>query len=353
VSKKWKGLCVATHQIGLSWANFQNRPDKARIDGAIKCVVTNFYNLRRLDMMTCYHASAEAILELCSSTKLLARIESINMEGLPELGDAGVMALSKLKNLKELNISKCQRITTAGLRALADGCPNLVGLNVNYNIETVPDAAPGVEWPPPKMSKLQAVNIRGCPNLTPDLFENLLKTCTSLKVLVTPTHIVDMDLNSVAKHCRKLEHLDISYAYYPTDDGVQSVTASCKDLASLNLEGCQLMTDAAVVSISESISLQWLDISFCLNVTDNSIIKLAKHGSSRLKTLRMTGLWKLTDNSVLQFTHRASQLKFLDITDCEKVSQEAIEAFALSRPDLVIGNRAPPFRGILEFPVFR
>ena len=64
----------------------------------------------------------------------------------------------------------------------------------------------------------------------------------------------------------------------------------------------------------------------------------------------MTGLWRLTDNSVLQFTHRAPRLAYLDITDCIKVSQEAVEAFALSRPELQIGGQMPPFCPLLAQP---
>lgn len=347
VCRKWKRLCCETQELSLKWANCILN-GRNRIDGAIKLMVTHFQNLRRIDLMTCHNASAEAIMVLCSATKTtLARTESINMEGMPELRDSAVECLSKLTALKELNVSKCQRITTVGLKALAEGGANLTRLNVSYNLEVVPDAAPGVEWPPPKLSKLQAISIRGCPNLTPDLFENLLKTCNVLKMLDAPVHVGDMDLNCIAKHCRQLEHLDISYAYYPTDDGVQAIAADCKNLKSLNLEGCQLLTDAALLAIGESVQLEWLDISFCLNISDASVIKLAKNGSSRLRTLRMTGLWRLTDNSVLQFTHRAAVLEFLDITDCSKVTQEAIEAFALSRPELQIGGAMPAFCPLL------
>eukprot|EP01052_Picozoa_sp_SAG31_P061101 SAG31_NODE_20207_length_581_cov_0.829876_1_plen_144_part_10 len=141
-------------------------------------MVNHFKNLRRIDLMTCHNASAAAIMLLCSATKTtLARAESINMEGIPELRDTAVECLAKLPRLKELNISKCQRVTVAGLKSLSEGSPKLVRLNVSYNVDVVPDAAPGVEWPPPGLCKLEAISIRGCPNLTPDLFENLLKTC--------------------------------------------------------------------------------------------------------------------------------------------------------------------------------
>ena len=150
------------------------------------------------------------------------------MEAMPELRDRAVKTLAKCTpNLKELSISKCQRISVASLKAVSEGCPQLTRLNLNYDNLAVPTAAPGVIWPPSGLTKLRAIDLRGCPNLTPDLFENLLQTCQNLEMLVTPCHITDVDLNCIANHCPNLVSLDMSYSYYPTDNGVESVANGC------------------------------------------------------------------------------------------------------------------------------
>ena len=37
-----------------------------------------------------------------------------------------------------------------------------------------------------------------------------------------------------------------------------------------------------------------------------------------MQTLRMVGLYKITEQSVFQFIHTAHELKYLDITQCDK-----------------------------------
>ena len=164
------------------------------------------------------------------------------MEAVPNLHDSAVKKLAKnTPALKELSICKCQRLTTIALGSVAMGCPQLQGLNINYDIHCVPLAVPGVEWPPTELSKLLKINLRGCLNLTPDLFENLLKTCADLELLVTPTHITDVDLNCIGHCCPNLKSLDMSYSYYPTDNGVESVATRCPQIKHFNLEGCVVL----------------------------------------------------------------------------------------------------------------
>ena len=191
-------------------------------------VVTRFHNLRRIDLMGCYLAPKESIKQFCSAKPVFTRMESINMEAMPNLHDPALKVLAKhTPNLKELSVAKCQRVSVKALKDVADGCPALVGLNLNYDNSVVPTAAPGVIWPPSGLTKLHSIDLRGCPHLTPDLFENLLQTCQSLELLVTPCHITDVDLNCIANHCPNLVSLDMSYSYYPTDNGIESVANGC------------------------------------------------------------------------------------------------------------------------------
>jgi hypothetical protein len=316
--------------------------------------VARFHNLRQLDMMCCYHASDKALEEFCGAQRVLARMESLNMEALPELRDEAVKKLAKnTPRLEELSVCKCQRLTTAALDAVAKDCPALTALNINYNTHCVPQAAPGVDitvWPPKGLSKLLRINLRGCLNLTPDLFENLLKTCDKLELLVTPTHITDHDLTCIGLHCKQLQSLDMSYSYYPTDNGVESVATSCEHLRHFNLEGCQLMTDCAIQALTENLpGLEWLDFSYCLNITDAAISAIAKKCRA-IRTLKMVGLYKVTENSVFHFVkpNTAPQLQHFDLTDCQKISTDSKDAFTLSRPKVNIGNNGPLFRPLIR-----
>ena len=59
-------------------------------------VITRFHNLRRIDMMGCYMVTAPVIEKFCAAKVVFKRMESINMEALPELKDKAVSKLARI-----------------------------------------------------------------------------------------------------------------------------------------------------------------------------------------------------------------------------------------------------------------
>ena len=80
------------------------------------------------------------------------------------------------------------------------------------------------------------------------------------------------------------------------------------------------MTDAAIIALTEApLPLTWLNFSYCLNITDLGVTQVASK-CIKLVTLRMVGLYKISESSVFKFIHCAPQMRYLDITQCDKRS---------------------------------
>ena len=48
------------------------------------------------------------------------------------------------------------------------------------------------------------------------------------------------------------------------------------ELTHLNIEGCQLLTDGALLALTEAkLPLTWLNYSYCLNITDAGVTHVA------------------------------------------------------------------------------
>ena len=130
------------------------------------------------------------------------------------------------------------------------------------------------------------------------------------------------------------------------------------------------MTDQAILAVTENIpDLEWLDFSYCLQITDNAVEAIAAR-CSKLTTLKMVGLYRITDKSMHQFASPGHNLRYLDITECTKIKQEmqvgrllqtssqrrdmlntfvwSQDAFRLStRGRVTIGNNAPLFPNLI------
>lgn len=119
------------------------------------------------------------------------------------------------------------------------------------------------------------------------------------------------------------------------DDALQLIP-SLPFLTNLNLHHCRNLTDTALQIISESSSIETLDIGrnerydwthiilgvpFVVPYTDAGIAHLTK--LQNLKSLDLSGLQKITNIS-LQYVVKISSLQILTIKDCRRFSDEGI-----------------------------
>jgi hypothetical protein len=118
----------------------------------------------------------------------------------------------------------CYKITNAGLESIAEGCPSLQSLRLNY--------------------------------------------CYS---------ITDTGLRSITESCSTLQSFVISYCDGITDAGLRSIAEGCSTLQSLDFGGCDSITDAGLESIAEGCPrLQSLEISAYDSITDGAVQMILK-----------------------------------------------------------------------------
>ena len=122
------------------------------------------------------------------------------------------------------------------------------------------------------------------------------------------------------KRFSKLQTLHLAHCSNITDASVLKVARRYSNLQSLDLEGCWNITDTSMSEVARRCSnLQSLDLTCCRNITDASLLEVAR-GCSNLQSLNLYMCQKITDVSLLEVARECSNLQFLNLTFCQNIT---------------------------------
>ncbi|GLU02601.1 hypothetical protein SLE2022_198460 [Rubroshorea leprosula] len=174
---------------------------------------------------------------------------NITDEGLAHVG-------SNCSMLKELDLYRSMGISDAGIAAIAGGCPALEMINVAYNNNITDISLTSLS----KCSKLEALEIRGCP-------------CVS-----------SVGLAAIAVGCKQLKVLDIKKCFNIDDNGMLPLAQYSQNLKQINLSYCSV-TDVGLVALASINRLQNMTILHLAGLTPNGLAAalLACRGLTKVK----------------------------------------------------------------------
>ncbi len=121
-----------------------------------------------------------------------------------------------------------------------------------------------------------------------------------------------------------------------TNDGIIALAEACPNLTSLSLEFCERITDVAILALAQRcpnlVSLRLTDCS----ITDSAVLALAA-GCPGLSDLYLAGCEQITDAAVVALSERYTNFKTLALGgDDQYVSNEAIEQMEQRNPNLYL-----------------
>ena len=153
-------------------------------------------------------------------------------------------------------------------------------------------------------------------------------TYISLSTLVgyyTPEHVVhisilpaflDGHLLAISHLFPQLASLDLSGCEQITDAAVLALAQG--HLSSLNLWKCNKITDAAVIAVAQE-HLSSLNLAGCTQITDAAVIAVAQE---HLSSLNLKWCDKITDAAVIAVARGCPQLSELDLTRCKQITED-------------------------------
>ncbi|ONK66819.1 uncharacterized protein A4U43_C06F12310 [Asparagus officinalis] len=243
--------------------------------------------------------------------------------------------LPRFPNLTNLDIDR--RISDENLKLIAQICPNLRTLNLGLHRS---------DW-------LRGFRSRdfGDKGLTAIAEKCRMLEKVSLK---RREQVRDAGVIALVKNAKNLAVLDLAWCSKITDEALDAMEGIVS-LEVLYLEGCSLITNSGLISLatgSLSKSLRVLDLAECDQITDHGIyfmpqmsclqvLNLADCGPKitdeggfaiseifSLRTLDLSWLINLSDETLVAFAEKCKNLVEISLTGCESVTGEGVRAFA-------------------------
>ena len=259
-------------------------PKKARLppEGRLAFVNAVKPEIARDFVLSCLSDDVGALIALVHASPAIRDLVAAQ---LTRLTCSGRVMCFVGANLLELDVSRragAERdgLADAGIRAIAERCPNLRSFSA-ANRGRVRDGATALAH---KCPQLERVNING--------------TSASAASIV-----------ALAERCKNLRALHVGGdAPGVCDEGLQTIGAHCKQLATLTL-GTKA-TDAGIVAVAKGCTaLTHLCLDHCENVTDTAVAAIAKHRGETLVELGLGGCHRVTRAAKIELAKRCPKLR--------------------------------------------
>ncbi|KAJ3219853.1 hypothetical protein HDU67_009041 [Dinochytrium kinnereticum] len=295
-----------------------------------------YRTLTHLNLSHCRNIGSEALqllLLFCFSPSLgscttlthlyLSHLsESVDDSHLRIIGGIGLPNQTRagIKQLKHLVISHCRKITDRGIRAL---CGLSGAYIVGYPIDDE-DLWEGM----PEEDEETAINDDDAP------LRNLYAKRKGLSRLNLQgcDLITDASLTFLSIAFPSLKCLELGGCRQISNMGLKRVVEQCCNIELLDLEDCISIGDDALEAISYHLkhSLTRLSLSYCDQVSEQAVARLIRC-CVRLKHLEVDNCSQITD-SFLHFLRQVNpkNLRTLELYDCRNISFAAIRALQKS-----------------------
>ncbi|KAF7635176.1 F-box domain-containing protein [Meloidogyne graminicola] len=173
-------------------------------------------------------------------------------------------------------------------------------------------------------------------------------------LIESPQFISGYDLSNI--ELSNLTHLDLSHATYENSNILQRFFERCRCLVALSLEGCSLLNDAICHEIGKNIQLRFLDLVYVNNLSSNGIYSILSNCRSleelncgwadvgigaitlicklappSLLRLNLSGFRlneEMNDENVKLLCSSCPNLKEIDLSDNELITEHALEAIS-------------------------
>ena len=258
----------------------------------IKCPKLSHISLHR-----CFALSEEELSEFFKAKR--GKLTQIELSSCSNVTDKVIF---QLKDVRILNLTRCNIITNDSIQSLVKNCPDLIELSVfgcnkltSTSIFSISHFKHLRSLSLARMSHcvtdvslaeilnncehLCELNIARCRTLTNATLDLLSKVATRFTLLdfTTLNSFKESSLCNFFSNCTSLQILYLSFCSGVTDEVLLTISRACKQMKKLYLSRQESVTDVGTTAIANSLNLlEVLNLSRNVKITDKTLHALAK-----------------------------------------------------------------------------
>lgn len=332
-------------------------------DGILDILTVGFNTLTDVNISGCRELTSLCITGLRSKMSVLTKLNlnhmnlrasafewitegcreliDLDLSRSPELDDAGLAKIGRqCWNLKHLNVSKCIKVSDAGMVGFMSRFEGLLeSIDLSGCIQC---GSAAIEAIATRASELQVIRLNGLSRVSSPALTDLwtaaaesmvtFQMCCELRSVTTHRksmmpHFSDEVLLN-AKYGSMLKEVELTGACLVTDTGACELAQRSPKLRVLNLSYCNAITDRTMLVIASCLpKLEVLDCSGCIKITTAGIVALGSGVCEQLTKLQLTGCSYIQDPG-MRALGNLTMLEHLGIRGLDFVSDEGITALA-------------------------
>ncbi|XP_043488356.1 dynein regulatory complex subunit 6 [Polistes fuscatus] len=264
----------------------------------IRTLTFHQINLKLLDISFCTRITDFSLVLIC---KHLKQLESLNIRRCRAITDSGIQQIQLLRNLRELDISECEQLTS---KCITDGLCNETLNNLQFIDNEMDIEAENID-----LNKQEA----DC-----SITNNDIRNDRMWKLSVNALNLDESCITSIVKCFPNLRYLDVGYCFIAiTDITIQNIFEKLIFLRTLKVTHCDRITDAGLMGIdtSNNIDIQSLKVNV-IEKPSESLLRIS--------------LRSRAEEEIVCDANRTSYIKNL-LKDISTLSPLTMPAFSLTR----------------------
>ncbi|KAL6585720.1 hypothetical protein OROMI_002364 [Orobanche minor] len=249
---------------------------------------------------------------LARSPNCLPALTSISLKGAYRLTDAGVSVLaSAAPSLKSIDISQCPLLTSEGVCCLLNSLKSVIRelyLDNSHGINAM-IVLPALL----KLESLEVLSLAGIQTVCDDFVSKFISVNGSrLKELILANclELTDLSFEVIGDNCSELLAVDLTNLCKLTDVSIGHLANGCRAIETLKV--CRNAFSAILFH------------SFRRGLDDEAIAAYLDVRGASIKDLSLNNIIQVSNHTALSLARNCRKLRFLDLSWCRKLTNEAL-----------------------------
>jgi len=316
-------------------------------------------SLKSLILQNCQWVNDELLIAIAD--QLVNSLVEVQLDQCGQISDRGVIYLvNKCTSLRAIRISYCTSITNLTIEAMCENSKAISELDLSgcskindraiialakcfasslrhlgiRDCEMI--SADGIEALARSCSLLDHFDLRAKQRLSNQTLDVISSSCKDLRTLAIDGNSINLQpsvLRTLIKRCPSVRSFTVIANQTLTSSGVRILAKGWKNLESLTLSYCSEINDDALYGLAKYCSsLQTLNFSGCSNITKSGL-KALLGNCLHLKEIHLNYLQSVVDGVVWKLAE-CSELRTVNLYGCDKLSSSVLEEFIKSSPRL-------------------